>query len=386
MIKILVLIDSLTELSRRFLKGLIRYSFENGPWIFYRIPANYKTLYGEALILQRIKEWEIDAVIVQWESEDVGFLEKLKIPVFFQSYRDKNMPYSKISGNYQESGVMAAKFFAKKRFQNFAYYGQKDLYWSKARAEGFAQEVEKIGGNYYYFESEMLFGSEWKPIHDLLNNWVISLPKPVALFACDDNFAIQILKTCYNNNINIPNELALLGVGNDDVICNLAYPSISSIVTEDENGGYDTGKMLHRLISAKKNTLFNIEIRPIRIVSRQSTEKYNISDKYILKIVNYIIENITSNLSINDLLKIVPLSRRNLDLKFRKTMGQTIYQFIQDNKIEYISDMLLTTHKNLLDISEEIGFNDVRNLYRIFKKHTGYTPIDFRKKYCQNDN
>jgi len=175
-----------------------------------------------------------------------------------------------------------------------------------------------------------------------------------------------------------------LGVDNDELICNLSYPSISSIVTDDENGGYRTGMMLHRLITTKTNTLFNIEINPIRLVLRQSTEKYNISDKYILKAVNYIVENITSNLSTDDLTKTVPLTRRQLEIKFKKTMGQSIYQFILDNKIGHISNMLLTTDKNLLDISAELGLNDVRNVYRIFKRGTGYTPIDFRKKYCGN--
>ena len=381
MVRILVLIDSSAEFSRRFLMGLIRYSFEQGPWTFYRLPVYYKNLYGETGILERIEEWKIDAVIAQWEDEEIGFLEKLKIPVFLQSYKDKNILCSKISGNYKETGTMAANFFAKKRFQNFAFYGHKNFYWSKGKAEGFRQAVEKIGGNYYYFESEVLNGTEWSPCHIELNNWLTSLPKPVAIFACDDSFALQVSEMCKINNINIPNEISLLGADNDELICNLSYPSISSIVTDDENAGYNMGKMLHRLISTKKNTLFDIEVKPIRIALRQSTEKYNISDKYILKIVNYIVENTTSQLFIDELTKIVPLSRRNLEIKFKNAMGKSIYQFILDNKIECLSNILLTTDKNLLDISEELGFNDVRNLYRTFKKQTGYTPIDFRKKH-----
>ena len=384
MIKILVLIDSSMEFSRRFLMGLIRYSFENGPWIFYRLPVYYKTLYGEAGILDRIKEWEVDAVIAQWEDEEIGFLEKLQIPVFFQSYKDKNVSCSRISGD-QEAGVLAAKFFAKRKFKNFAFYGHKDFYWSKSRAEGFFHEVEKTGGNYSYFESELLTGTKWKGSHIELDNWLTSLPKPVALFACDDNFALQVAEMCKVNNINIPNDLSLLGVDNDELICNLSYPSISSISTNDETGGYNTGKMLHQLIVAKENTPFTIEIKPIQIVLRQSTEKYNISDKNIAKTVDYIIKNITSNPTVDDMTRIVPLSRRNLEVKFKQAMGKTIYQFILDNKIEYISNMLLTTDKCLLDIAVELGFKDVRNVYRIFLKGTGYTPADFRKKNRQDD-
>ena len=115
---------------------------------------------------------------------------------------------------------------------------------------------------------------------------------------------------------------------------------------------------------------------------RQSTEKYNVSDKYILKIIEYIIENPTANLSVDDLTKIIPLSRRGIEIKFRKTMGISIYQFILDKKIEQISNMLLTTNKNLVEISTELGFNSLRKIFRIFKKSTGYTPLSFRKKFC----
>lgn len=384
MIKILVLIDSSIEFSRRFLKGLIKYSDENGPWIFYRLPAYYKSLYGEEGILERIREWEIDAVIAQWEYEEVDFLEKINIPVFLQSYKEKSGRFSKISGNYIEVGAMAARFFSKRGFQNFAFYGNGNFFWSKERAKGYRQEVEKLGGNYFYFESELLSNIQWSRSHIKLDEWLLSLPKPVALFACDDSFALQVSEMCKINNLDIPNELSLLGVDNDELICSLSFPSISSIVTDDENGGYNTGEKLHQLIISKKNIPFNITIEPIRMELRQSTEKYNIPDEYILEVVNYILENITLNISIDDLVKIVPLSRRNLEIKFRKFMNTSIYQFILEHKIEHISNLLLLTDKDLLDITLETGFNDVRNVYRIFKKNKGYTPIEFREKFRQN--
>ena len=383
MIKVLVLIDSATEFSRRFLTGLIQYANENGPWTFYRLPSYYKALYGESGIVERIKEWKIEAVIAQWEYEGVDFLDQLDIPVFLQSYRNISGRFSKISGDYIGAGVMAAQFFAKRYFKNFAFYGNKNFFWSKARAEGYRREVERIRGNYYYFESELLDSMQWSREHVELDNWLQGLPKPVALFACDDNFALQVSEMCKVNNINIPDELSLLGVDNDELICNLSHPSISSIVTDDENGGYQTGKMLQNLILNKNNIPFNINIDPVRIELRQSTEKYNISDSYVKTVLNYIHENIRLNISIDELTAIVPLSRRNLEKKFREATGTSVHQFILDKKVDLISTELLTTDKDLLDIAIETGFNDVRNVYRIFKKYTGYTPVSFRKKYLR---
>ena len=383
MIKVLVLIDSTAEFSRRFLTGLIQYANENGPWIFYRLPSYYKALYGEAGIVERIKEWEIDAVIAQWEYEGVDFLDQLDIPVFLQSYKNVSGKYSRISGDYIGAGVMAAQFFAKRYFKNFAFYGNKNFFWSRARAEGYRREVERIKGSYYYFESELLDSMQWSREHVELDNWLQGLPKPVALFACDDNFALQVSEMCKVNNINIPDELSLLGVDNDELICNLSHPSISSIITDDENGGYQTGKLLQNLILNKINVPFNINIDPVRIELRQSTEKYNISDNHIKTVIDYINENIRLDISIDELTAIVPLSRRNLEMKFKEATGTSVYQFILDKKVDLISTELLTTDKDLLDNAIEMGFNDVRNVYRIFKKKTGYTPVSFRKKYLQ---
>lgn len=381
MIKVLVLIDSTTEFSRRFLTGLIQYANENGPWTFYRLPSYYKALYGEAGIVKRIEEWGIDAVIAQWEYEGVDFLDQLDIPVFLQSYKNISGRFSRISGDYIGAGVMAAQFFAKRHFKNFAFYGNKNFYWSKARAEGYRQEVERIKGNYFYYESELLDSMQWSKDHIELDDWLLNLPKPVALFACDDIFALQVSEMCKVNNINIPDELSLLGVDNDELICNLSHPSISSIITDDENGGYQAGKMLQNLILNKNNVPFNINIDPVRIELRQSTEKYNISDNYIKTVIDYINENIRLNISIEELTALVPLSRRNLEIKFKESTGSSVYQFILDKKVDLISTELLTTDKDLLDIAIEMGFNDVRNVYRIFKKYTGYTPMSFRKKF-----
>lgn len=385
MIKILILIDTSTGFSRSFLTGIVAYANENGPWLFYRLPTYFKSLYGEIGILDKIKEWGIDAVISQWEYEEMNFLEKINIPVFLQSYKNITGHFSKISGNYIDAGVMAAKFFANRNFKNFAFYGNKNFFWSKARAEGYRKEVERIGGNYFYFESKALDDIEWGRSHMDLNNWLLALPKPVALFACDDNFALQVSEMCKVNNIDIPEELSLLGIDNDDLICNLSHPKISSIATDDEKGGYLTGKRLHNSIRNKDNTPFDIVIEPIKIILRESTDKYNVLNPYIKTAINFIEKNVTDFISIDDITAIVPLSRRNLEKKFKEAMGISVYQFILNKKVEHISNELLTTDKDLLEIAINTGFSDVRSVYRIFKKSTGYTPINFRKKYSRID-
>lgn len=118
----------------------------------------------------------------------------------------------------------------------------------------------------------------------------------------------------------------------------------------------------------------------MRIELRNSTEKYNIENKHILTVVDYIVANFTSDISIDFLTELVPLSRRNLEVKFKNEMGTSIYQFILQNRIEYFSKLLLNTDRSLFELALESGFNDCKNISRIFKKFKGHTPVEFRQR------
>lgn len=381
MLKILILIDYSSEFSRRLLKGLIQYSNEHGPWIFYRLPSYYKKLYGKEGIIDWAKEWQADAIVARWDHEGTDLLESLNIPIILQNYKERSPYFSNLTGDYFGTGELAARFFINRRFRNFAFYGNKGVIWSRERAEGFRIQVEKFGGNYYYFESENMNGEEWSASHIQLDQWLLSLPKPVGLLACDDNFALRVSQICKLNNIDIPSEIALLGVDNDELICNLSDPPISSIVTDVEKGGYEAGRLIDRMINNEINEPSNIIIHPTRFELRKSTEKYNISNEYIAYVVHFIEDNFVSEINIEKLTELIPLSRRNLEVKFKDEMGTSIYQFILSCRIDYFAHLLLTTDRTLFDLALESGFNDCKNIARVFKKMKGCTPMEYRKKY-----
>ncbi len=381
MLKILILIDYSSEFSRRLLRGLIQYSKEHGPWIFYRLPSYYKTLYGKEGIVEWAKEWEADAIVARWDHEGTNLLKSLNIPILLQNYKERSPYFSNLTGDYFGTGEMAAQFFIKRRYRNFAFYGNKGVVWSRERAEGFRSQIEKIGGNYHYFESENLDGEEWGSSHIQLDEWLLSLPKPVGLFACDDNFALRVSQYCKINNIKIPEEIALLGVDNDELICNLSDPPISSIVTDVEKGGYEAGGLIDRMNKGEIKEPFNIIIRPTRFELRKSTEKYDIENEYISQVVSFIEDNFISDINIEELTGMVPLSRRNLEVKFKEEMGTSIYQFIISLRINYFAHLLATTERTLFDLALESGFNDCKNISRIFKRMKGCTPLEYRKKY-----
>ena len=360
---------------------MIKYSKENNSCIFFRLPFYYKELYGVEGIIKWAKDWKADAILAQWDLESTNLLEELQIPVVLQNYHKRSDSFSNLTGDYYSTGSMAAQFFIRRRYQNFAFCGYKNAVWSRERAEGYQREIEKVNGNYFHFEIEKSRETPGSQRLLELNKWLCTLPKPLAILAGDDNFALHISEICNINNFNIPKDIALLGVDNDELICNLSDPPISSIVLDVEKGGYEVGRLLHQLITKERMNTFNIVIHATRIELRQSTENYVVKNKYVLEVVNYIKSNFKSEITTDFLTDLVPLSRRNLEIKFKQEMGTSLYQFILETRIENFTHLLLTTDKPLYNLTLESGFKDSNNISRIFKKFKGTTPIEFRKKY-----
>lgn len=386
MAKILLLTDFSSGYSRNLLKGIVRYSKEVGNWSFQRMPLYYRMLYGENGVVEWAKKWQADAIIAQLTDVNIELLNDLNIPIIVQNYRDRNKAVSNLTGDYFNTGVMAAKFFLNRGYRNFAFYGFKGAIWSRERADGYSHEIEKQGYKLAVLENDNKDKEEWSYNHTVLGNWLQSLPKPVALFACDDHFALQISETCNVHNINVPDDIAILGVDNDDLLCNISDPPLSSIVLDVENGGYNAGKLLHQLITKEITEPFNIVVNPLIIERRKSTEKYAVSDKNIRTILNYIEKNYANHLSVEELVKQVPLSRRVLEKKFKEETGESLYQYIQNYRIDQFTRLLITTDYSLFEAALQSGFENYKNVSRIFRKYKALSPAEYRKRYKCNSS
>jgi LacI family transcriptional regulator len=317
------------------------------------------------------------------ENIDLEKLNELKIPIIIQNYRERSDKICNITGDYFGSGEMAADFFLNRGFSNFAYYGFSDMIWSRERADGFGDRIKKQGYTVSTLNNDNRKNEQWSFDPVALSNWLLSLPKPVALFACDDFFALQITETCKIYDIAVPDEISVLGVDNDELLCNISHPPLSSIVLDVETGGYRAAGLLHQLMNHDITQAFDIVIPPIRIESRQSTEKYAVNDKYILRVIEYIKNNYARNISIDDITKTVPFSRRILEKKFKENMGITVYQYLLQYRVELFSDFLIKSDKPLEELAFICGFEDYKNVSRVFRKYKKTTPLQYRNQYSR---
>lgn len=383
MIKILLLTDFSSGYGRSLLEGVVRYAREFGPWAFYRMPLYYREFHGDEGVVRWAEEWGADAIIAQLTDVDLDVLNRLDIPIIVQNYKERCHGLSNLTGDYYGTGVMAGEFFLRKGYKSFAYYGFMDTVWMRERGEGFRSAVEEKGFPVYAFDyGGQASGTQWSFDAARVSRWLLDLPKPIALFACDDYYALQITEVCKMYNIRIPGDIAVLGVDNDNLLCNISDPALSSIELDVENGGYEVGKLLHQFIEKKITAPVDVIIKPVRIVARGSTERFAVSDKYIGLLLDYIEKNYSDPLSVDDLIRIIPYSRRVLEKKFKAETGMSVYQYIQQLRIDKFAALLVTTDIPLVEAAASTGFPDYKNVSRIFVKLKDMTPLQYRKRFA----
>jgi LacI family transcriptional regulator len=173
----------------------------------------------------------------------------------------------------------------------------------------------------------------------------------------------------------------VLGVDNDDMICDLSDPPLSSIELDSEKSGYEAARLMEQMIESKTCSGPDIIVKETQVVTRHSTDIFASKDKYIVSALKYIHGNLDKNLKVDQVLKEVPLSRRSLEKRFMMTTGYPVYEYIYNQRIERFTQLLLETDMTIFEIALDLGLSDSKNIARQFKQIKGLTPMEYRKKH-----
>jgi LacI family transcriptional regulator len=277
---------------------------------------------------------------------------------------------------------MASKHFLEKGIKNFAFCGYEHFYWSIERGSYYASFVSDAGyKTHNYVQTEKITTSNWQNEQKLVSEWIKSLPKPVGIFACNDDRAQHILEVCKILNLKVPEDVSVLGVDNDPLICNLSDPPLSSIVLNNKLAGYKAAEMLDKLIDNQAAKVDNIIVSPSHINQRQSSDGLAINDPDVSQAIFYIRQNAKNKILVNDVVKTTKLSRRTLERRFKQVIHRSIYEEIRRARIELITKMLLETDMPISEISSFFNFTDSEHISRYFKLEKGIGLREFRKIY-----
>ena len=383
MVKLLFISDFTESFPHKLLKGIMNYSRETKNWAIFRMPPEYKRVFGMEGVLKWVKDNGADAVIGQFEeNEDVSLLTKNGIVVVAQDYKQRLKTVPNITGDYVAQGRIAARFYLERGFKNFGFFGFKGVCWSDERYEGFRREIEAAGyGDNIYLYNQQNINQLWFYEKDQMDAWLYAIPKPIGIMACDDNQGSNLIAACSIRGIKIPTEISVIGVDNDETLCTTSSTHLSSIQIDIEEGGYRTAQMIEKRILNPDMPLEDVVLHPVKIVGRLSTAVYATNDVQIQKAVQFIHQNYTKKISVKDVMGEVALSRRLLERRFKEVTGQTLYQHISDLRIKRFAELLVDTDEQVISIALSLGESDTKSISRRFKQIFGCSPSEYREKY-----
>jgi len=378
--RVALTIENSRAFGRELIRGIVRYSRLHGPWVFYRQDLFYVERESEPAELEPLRKWGPQGIISR-DSRNLEELARWGIPLFVAvAMEPPSAKRNNIVTNDRAIGRMAAEHLLERGFRHFGYCGFDDIYWSDQRGNSFIARIEEAGfKTSLYKQPKSRANRLWFREEAILAKWLRGLPKPVGIMACNDDRGQHITEACANAKLDVPYEVAIIGVDNDDQVCDISYPSLSSVALDIEKAGFRTSELLNKMMAGRKMKPQTVIVQPNRVVMRQSTNIIAVEDKLVSQALTYIHHNAKRLIQVEDVIKNLSVSRRNLHDKFMKTLGRSVYDEIKRVRIDLISQMLIETDLSISDIALSLGYDNTNHIARYFKQKMGISPVDYRK-------
>lgn len=279
-------------------------------------------------------------------------------------------------------GRLAAEHLLERSFRHFAYCGFTVHQWAARRREGFSAALEEASRDCSLFESPWggLRAPAWEEEQQQIAHWLKSLPKPLGVLACNDMRGQHVLDACLRARLAVPDEVAVVGVDNDELLCELCNPPLSSVRPDPERVGYEAAAMLDRLMAGGKPPARETQIPPLGVATRLSSDVLAIDDADVALAVRHIRRHACEGLSVADILREVPLSRSVLERRFRKFLDRSPQEFIREVQLKRVKQLLVETDLPLERIAELAGYKHAEYMSVVFRRELGQTPGSYRKQ------
>ena len=304
-----------------------------------------------------------------------------------------NLPY--ISTDAKQVTKLAFDYLSGKQFRNFAFFGLTEARWAGERLDYFSDFVSRAGYTLHDFKTRPVhiandltsFPKLWidatlKRGQRELIEWLKQLPKPVAVLASCDILGCHLSVFVEEAGFSIPDEVAILGIDNNEAICNICSVPLSSIALNLQKAGYDAAELLDRIIAGKEQLQGQqIKIQPLHVKERASTNSYAINDEDVILALKYIESNCHEPLQVDDIARHVCVSKRLLQKKFQQFLKKSIHEEITQAHFRNARSLLLETDLSIEKIAYQSGFYSSAKMRRAFLDITGLLPHKYRQTY-----
>jgi LacI family transcriptional regulator len=220
----------------------------------------------------------------------------------------------------------------------------------------------------------------WDEEQQHIAAWLQRLPKPVAVMCCHDDRGQQVLDACLRAALAVPDEVAILGVDNDEFLCNLSTPQLSSIDVDAARIGYEAAALLARLMRGQRPPRRPLLFPPRGLVLRQSTDVTAVSDPHVMQAARLIRDHACAPIGIEELLARVPVSRSALFRRFKAHLGRSPEEEMTRVRMERAKDLLRNSTLSVAAVAERTGYSEAKHFIAIFRQECGITPLRYRKQ------
>lgn len=368
--KIAIILEGRVQYERDILRGIRDFAAEQGDWLL-RLEMPGKQ------IADFLERWSPDGILFQSSGLDSLTVERLAAhPNSIHVSESPGKPVTRSVGlDNLAIGETAARYLAEREPASFGFAGFGDISFSRKRGESFCHWLEKSG------EEVSVLELDSHPSESEVLQWLRELAKPSGVFATHDECALYLSTLCRSDGIEIPGEISLLGVDNDTLICDIAWPQISSIAVPSRKVGWEAANRLNRLLDEEGDSRdpFQDALPPVGVVARQSTDRKRTEDELVNRALIYMESHFRARINIDDVLREIGVSRRLLERKFARHVGRSPHRELLRMRIEEASRLLRECADPLPVIAPQCGFSGANQLVAQFKKEKGMTPGAYRK-------
>jgi LacI family transcriptional regulator len=366
----------------RVLNGIRSYADAHGPWDLFLIR------HDQSLLTRSLEGFTGDGLIIGVDA-DQGPLADLP--------RDrptvaigKQLGFgSAVDVDHRAAGWLAAEHLMGRGLRRLGYFWGRDSPGSDRVWEGFETAAKDAGIEASHFISgpRMKPGEQWRLEDELLDlaDWLADQPLPLGLLCSDDTHAQRALDSVRRAGLRCPDDVVILGNGNDEVFCQFCHPSVSSIDHQPERVGHEAAALLARMMNGQPATREPVRVQPWGVVERQSTDCWAVDDAEVASALQYIHEHLPQTPRVGDLVEHTGLSRSNLQRRFIASLGQSPGEAIRGVRLASARRYLLETQLSLSDITHRCGYKHISQLSREFRQQMGVPPSTFREQGRSKD-
>ncbi|CAA9388755.1 MAG: xylose operon regulatory protein [uncultured Phycisphaerae bacterium] len=374
-----LLVETSNEYARQLLRGIIAYVREHRPWSTY--------------LAEQARGDEPPAWLDHWAGD--GIIARIENERIAKAVTGAGLPVVDVSAANLVPGVpwvetedtliarAALDHLTERGFTRLAYVGDERFNWSNWRRDRFVALAKGRGLDVSVFHASVVAraGAEWTEEIQRLTRWLAGLPKPLGVVACYDLMGRQVLEACRQGSMAVPDDVAVVGVDDDELICELSDPPLSSVAPDAHRTGYEAAALLDRMMAGEPVEARGHFLPPLGVVARASSDVLAIDDADVSAAVRFIREHACDGIDVADVVARVPLSRRVLESRFKRRVGRSPHEEIDRVQMNRAQELLRETDLSLVQVAEKVGFPHAEYLSVVFKKRVGMTPRAYRQQH-----